>query len=205
MPRQSVEQLQVNFVVPRGDAGFWAIIRELDVKGPWGWRDIDRRSNVHERSVRDYIKRLELAGFAERVSQGRTGLHAKATQYRLLHRPVEAPRIDRKGNIYPESKTQRLWRTMRMVKTFSVPELTSLAQGDDMVMSQELAKYFIKALVQVGVVQPFASTAASDKLYRLVRDLGPIAPVVSLSMVVFDPNAKAVVGQPVLEVNDGQH
>lgn len=204
MARQSVEQLQVNFVVPRGDAGFWSIILELDASGPWGWRDVDKRSNVHERSVRDYVNRLELAGFAERVVQGETGLKAKATRYRLVKRPLEAPRIDRKGNLYPESKTQRLWRTMRMVKSFTLPELTSLAAGEDMPMSLKLAKNFTQALVSVGVVQPFASTASADRLYRLVRDLGPLAPVISLTKVVFDPNAKAVIGQPVLEDSHGQ-
>jgi hypothetical protein len=203
MPRQSIEQLQVNFVVPRGDAGFWAIIRELDAAGPWGWREVDKRSNVHERSVRDYIKRLELAGFVERVSQGTTGLGSKATQYRLIQSPIEAPRIDRKGKVYPESKQQRLWRSMRMAKTFSLPELRDLAAGDDMPMTLTLAQFFTKALVGVGVVQPIGSTASAERIYRLARDLGPIAPKISLARVVFDPNGKCVLGQPVLEDANG--
>ncbi|MNW18369.1 hypothetical protein D3C71_2179120 [compost metagenome] len=73
-----------------------------------------------------------------------------------------------------------------------------------MPISLQLAKTFTQALVSVGVVQPFASTASADRLYRLVRDLGPLAPVISLTKVVFDPNAKAVIGQPVLEDSHGQ-
>ena len=199
MARRSLaEMVELTARVPRGHDGFWAIIKDLDTVGPWTLSQVDGGSNVDRASVKDYVLRLERGGYVGRVGtkpskDGRSSV----TLWRLLKKPVDAPRLDRAGNELHEPVAQLLWRSMRIMKTFSSAELRAAAElpGRDVTLVR--TRQFINALSRVGVV--FQVPGHKD-LYVLARDLGPKAPSVGKTWVVFDRNSRQVIGTPTLEV-----
>jgi predicted transcriptional regulator len=193
----NIDRVQLTLRVPRGHAGFWAVIRELDVAGPWQMRDIDDRCNVDRASIKDYVHRLVRGGFVEQVGSvpPRRG-KVNAFTYRLLQKPLEAPRLDRDGNVLAELMIEKLWRAMKMLKTFDATELAEVCGT-----AHQTAYKYLLALSKVGVVAPIdASKSLRKARYSLIQNLGAKAPSISKTYVVFDPNSKQVLGEPTLEV-----
>lgn len=199
--RPLADMVQITARVPRGNEGFWSIIRGLDAEGPWTLRQVDDRSNVDRARVRDYVKRLELGGIAQRVGEAKAarGVNA-ANVYRLLKAPFEAPRLDRHGRPLRETATQLLWRSMRILKTFTARELRESAELDDHSIALTTTRNYLHALEQVDILASGSVAGSKTRCFRLLRDVGPKAPSVSSSLIVFDPNSRQVIGQPEIRV-----
>jgi hypothetical protein len=199
--RSYVEMVQLTAAVPRGHAGFWSIILGLDAVGPWRLCDVDQRTNVDRASSKDYVHRLERGGFVHRIGEG-PGHKGKgtATLWRLLKSPFEAPRLDRAGNELQEPLEALMWRTARIVKTFTASELASMASLPDREVRLGLARRFVSVLAAAEILRPVGPASGPvERTYRLVRDLGPLAPSISRTQMVFDPNSRQVIGTPVLD------
>ena len=196
--RTTVEMVALSASVPRGHEGFWEIIRGLDQSGPWRLHDIDYATNVDRASSKDYVHRLERAGFVQRVGEG-PGHKGKgtATLWRLVRAPIEAPRLARDGTLLQEPLSQLLWRTIRIIKSFTIRELAESASLPDRQVSIGRASRYVVPLAEVGVLLPLSTGGTRvGHQYRLVRDLGPKAPMLTRSLMVFDPNTRQVVGAP---------
>ncbi|RWN30152.1 MAG: hypothetical protein EOR97_17425 [Mesorhizobium sp.] len=190
--RPLLETVHLSMSVPRGDAGFWSIILELNKVGTWTAKQVTDKTNTNRRLVGDYIRRLVAAGYAEiaeKMPAGPAGTSfAHAYQYRLLKQPLVAPRIRKDGTELPEMAIEQLWRAIRMAKTFSALDLVQLCHGE---IALGTAKNYARALATAGV------TTGQWPNYRLVRDLGPAAPKVLAVKMVYDPNSKEVVGRSI--------
>jgi hypothetical protein len=190
--RPLLDMIELSVKVPRGEAGFWSIILDLDNKGPWTRKQVSDLTNVSHNIVNDYIKRLRLAGFVKLVDKfhhGRMGQNVDPVHvYRLVKRPKRAPRIRKDGTIIAETAKEQLWRAMRMLKEFNVHELPQHCTGD---VADDTAKSYAWSLAGAGVL------AGKAPHYRLVRDLGSAAPKILTTKMVFDPNKNVVVGNPV--------
>jgi hypothetical protein len=70
---------------------------------------------------------------------------------------------------------QRLWRSMRMLRQFSVPDLEATAEAE-----RSHIGVFIRALVAAGYVQVEQPRQNGKRgghaVYRLIRNTGPVAP-----------------------------
>jgi hypothetical protein len=199
--RSLVDMVELSAIVPRGHAGFWAIICDLDRSGPWRICDVDQRSNVDRASIKDFVRRLERGGYLGRAGEG-PGLKGKgsATLWRLLRTSIDAPRLDRAGNELPEPLEHSLWRTMRIVKQFTARELADMASLPERRISLVVTQRYMKGLATVQLLLPVSKASTGlDQTYRLVRDLGPKAPSITRAQIVFDPNARQVVGVPTLD------
>ncbi|MER9851217.1 hypothetical protein NKJ55_28655 [Mesorhizobium sp. M0106] len=193
MGRSIIDMVQISIAVPRGEAGFWSIILELDRDGPWTVRQICQRTNVKTQSVGTFVRKLRLAGIANVIEtkpsdngSGSACLPATVV-YRLAKRPLLAPRLTLAGKIRPEMAIDRIWRAIKMSKAFS---LDDIEQGCPDVPANTVAAY-LRALRRAGVI------VGTPTSYRLARNLGLQAPKVISSKVLFDPNSKTVIGQPV--------
>lgn len=186
--RPLLDMVQANIRVPRGEAGFWSIIKELDEQGPWTARAISQRTNCARQLVTRYIRKLRLGGFAELVEQhvGQTGLPG-ANVHRLVKKPALAPRLAADGTLLPESAKDQLWRAMKMTKLFGAADLVAVCP--DIPLST--ARNYAYALAAAGVL------SQNGHVFRLVKNLGSQAPRVLATKLVFDPNAKAVVGSSI--------
>lgn len=195
MTRPILQIVELSASVPRGEDGFWSIIRDLDTKGPWTVRLVHDRTNVKSsRQVADYVRRLRLGGFAQVVAEvsilPNGGKLPPARLYRLAKCPVIAPRLRNDGSVLPEREHDQLWRAMKMAKDWTVGDLSDFCPDID---TNNIYRY-CRRLAEAGVLSRSGSAAEKDVRYRLVRNLGHLAPRILATDFVFDPNTRTVVG-----------
>jgi len=189
--RPLLDTVQLSLQVPRGEAGFWSIIRDLDSIGSWTVRQVHDRTNVDVTMVARFVRKLRLGGYAELVGSQANGLNGRnipaANTYRLKKRPVLVPRLDKEGRALPETANEQLWRAMKMTKAFTPAELAELCPD----VSVSAAKGYSYALTAAGVLSHRQGT------FRLLRNLGNQAPKILATKLVFDPNTGQVLGPAV--------
>lgn len=197
-----LERIEANLVLPRGFDGMWSVMLALDEDGPWTARDVWGRMNENIGSVHKYLRRLKLAGIAKEVGERLTGGRnpQAAPLYRLTQRPLETPRLREDGSALPEPLIETLWRTIKMAKAFTAPELAALAARDGRAVNVTSARGYCDRLTRAGLL---GRTIGSDRQsrYQLLVNAGAKAPKVLAGRVVYDPNAGRVLGDmPVREV-----
>ena len=142
--------------VPKGQDGFWQIIREIDAAGPWAVGDIDGRSNVDRATVRDYVRRLLAGGYIESAGKrpAPTPWSMPSRLFRLVRVQSDAPRLRRDGSPFEERQNARLWRTLKMLKTATAGEIAvSATIADDDVMKPEIVRRYLRELAGAGFVR----------------------------------------------------
>ncbi|SBW11990.1 conserved hypothetical protein [uncultured Alphaproteobacteria bacterium] len=145
MGRHAADVLaRLNIRVPRGNQAYWEIIRELRT---FTITDIERRCNVQRDTIGDYVRRLAKAGVI--VTEGKTG---DAVVYRLVADQPDAPAVRRDGTLTapPGIGQERMWRSMKMLKTFDAGELAAAASVGDTTVSTNTAADYIKNLYRAG-------------------------------------------------------
>lgn len=194
--RAHPEMVRLTARVPRGQDGFWSLMRELDTRGPWTVADIDALSNVPQReTIHDYVKRLVRAGFVHCVGEQPTDKGGSAAKrYRLLKRPTDAPSLRRDGTILPVPAQQRLWNAIRTLKQFDLKDLAFAAADDRGEVQRLTTRRYVHHLMSAGYV-----LALPGGLFRFKRsmDTGPRAPKVLRLHVVWDCNRNVVMGDNV--------
>lgn len=199
------ERLAISVVVPIGEEGLWRIIRELDAEGPWRIADVDARSRVNKGTVSDYVKRLRLGGYVQAVGEREhpRPWFGPATTYRIARQSKDAPRLGKAGEVLPEPLIEVLWRTMKMVKTFTTTELIKLVETPERPINARTVRGYVIRLARVGVIGRVGGTGrGSEVRYRLLRALGAKAPKILQSHIIFDPNSGEVIGEAsAVEVN----
>lgn len=197
MTRPILQIVELSTSVPRGEQGFWSIILDLDTAGTWTVRQVHERTNVSSRQVAAFVRKLRLGGFAEVVDEvtklPNGGKLPPARVYRLTKRPVMVPRLRDDGSILPEREHDQLWRAMKMAKHWTVNDLSDLCPG---IATNNIYRY-CRRLAIAGILRRSGSAAEKDVRYRLVRNLGHLAPRVLATDFVFDPNTRTVVGTSV--------
>lgn len=183
--------------VPRGNQAYWEIIRELRT---FTLSDIDSRCFVRRDTIGDYVRRLVKAGFV-----AIEGMCGDAVMYRLEIDQPDAPRVRRDGSIANEIGVgqDRMWRSMKMLKTFTAEELAASASLGPETVTVGTAKEYLKHLQRAGYLTivvaatpGYRSGTGNPARYRLRPDMitGPLAPQVQRTDWVWDPNRKAVMG-----------
>lgn len=162
-----------------GSDDYWQLMLTHE---DWTPKDIALHCGVHTSTVREFARRLVAGGYA--VIKGKK-VHS------LIKRPLQKPRLREDGTEQEETAIETLWRSMRMAKTFTVTNLIEFTNGRSEPIAESTARLYIRDLSAVGIVAPVEPKA---KTYCLVRNLGSRAPRVLSTRIVFDPNARAVVG-----------
>lgn len=189
--RPLLDTVQASIDVPRGEAGFWSIILDLNQLGTWTVRQVSSRTNVDVSMVARYVRKLRLGGFAVEVGaevNGRNGGNLPGAKvYRLARKPQLAPRLAPDGKELPETVNEQLWRAMKMSKTFGAADLVELCPG----ASQGAARNYCYQLAAAGIL------SQTGHVFRLIRNIGNQAPRILATKMVFDPNAGVIVGRSV--------
>lgn len=190
MRRPLIDVVTISLTVPRGEDGFWDIIRELDKAGGWTIGQVADRTNVAIQLVRRYVLKLRRGGYLEiidvRACRAGPAL-PRANVYRLVRHPVQAPRLASDGSPLPETANDSLWRAMKMLRSFTVDDLAEACRP----VSRSYAKQYCNALANAGIA------IKRGDAYSLTRNLGGRAPRILATRMVYDPNAKVVVGSSV--------
>lgn len=184
--------------VPRGQDGFWQIIRALDTKGPWTIDQIHGETNVrHRTTVKDFVYRLVKGGIAEVVGTGAklaNGSNEKV--YRLLKRPAATPSLRRDGTVLDAPAQQRLWTAIRSMKSFTVRELAYAAAGSGGPVPERTTIRYVVHLASAGYL---ASLGGGGYRLRPAQNTGPAAPKILRMHVVWDANRNEAIGADDIE------
>ncbi|EAU40191.1 hypothetical protein FP2506_11562 [Fulvimarina pelagi HTCC2506] len=186
------------FELPPSEQRTWMIVQLLDGQGTWTITDVALFAGDRPNVVHNYVARLEKAGFVKRVGKAapEAGRHGNDPHlFEVVRKSVEAPRISRDGTLMPERQNQRIWRTMRMLKEFTIPELAGYASaaGDEIKVTS--LRTYCAYLKRAGVIEDLGRTHhRGPKRLKLAKKLGPRAPRILTANVVYDANAKATVG-----------
>jgi hypothetical protein len=154
-------------------------------------------------TIRTYVQVLERGGFI--VQTNETEKITDRKHYRLVRDVgVEAPRLDRKGNVIPATGNENMWRTMRIMGDFTAAELAIRASTAEIKVAEQTAKKYLTALSTAGyliVVEEghafIRGVGARQTRYRLAptKYTGPRPPMIQRTKCVYDPNLAKIVWQ----------
>lgn len=198
--RSLVETMALSVRVPRGHEGFWRIIKALAAEQPtFTVTEVAARSNVHDDTVADFVKRLAKAGYLTVAHEERLpGVPLPRFHYHLARTARDAPRLRRDGTEVPETAQETLWRTMKMLKRFTVSTLQMAAETDHRTVPAATTKRYVRHLAEVGVLTRLKAGGGRGREaeFLLARNLGGAAPRILRAHLVFDPNSNTVLGTP---------
>lgn len=171
-----------------GRQEIWAAIRGFG--RPFELEELVSVSKADRKTVQDYLRCLIPGGV---VMQNDVGA------YTLLEdRGHHAPRLTRQGQpVTQGAGTENMWRAMRLLSQFSYRDIAAHATTDTVKVSEATAKSYCSLLMRCGylrVVHP-ASAHGRVAVYRLIRNSGPLPPMIQRIKVVYDPNLKTVFEQ----------
>lgn len=171
----------------------WAVMRELR---EFTVAELEDRTRVCEATIHGYIAALTKGKYLERKSDPalyppRKGGHIAKARYALINDiGVDAPRINAKGE---ESRQgcirEQLWRTMRILGSFTTQDLIVHATTEDCAIKLGSAREYLKYLAKAGYIVQRQRGGP----WRLVKNTGPRPPVIQQIPQVFDPNLGTVV------------
>jgi hypothetical protein len=158
-----------------------------------------------------YFAELVAAGFLVKASTGKRrpgrGSVADSDTFDLVKDQLEAPRVTTGGRLSTKGiGALAMWRVIRMLsRGFDHQEVARLASVDEFEVKPATAKKYVNVLARAGYfaeVKP--ATANRPARYRLARNTGPHAPVITVGRGVFDRNdGSFTLSQTAQEVCDG--
>jgi hypothetical protein len=182
MPRTAAPQFHLT-----GRPAIWKAIRALR---EFNLDGLLRRCRCNDKTVRDYLSGLTIAGYLTRQQIG--GLRV----WTLVRDPgLEPPALDRTGRVMAAaSGRDQMWRAMQMRREFLAEELTF---DTDPPVAPATARDYCKCLYKAGyltIAQPSRKSGGRTR-YRLPdsRITGPLPPQIMRSKAIYDPNLEAVV------------
>ncbi|CAM5396807.1 hypothetical protein AFEL58S_01970 [Afipia felis] len=186
--------------VPRGQDGFWKIIRDLDRKGPWSLDLVCGETNVrHRTTVKDFVNRLVKGKIAEIVGTGKKLENGTCENlYRLLKRPAATPSLRRDGTHLSTPAQQRLWTAIRTLRKFTLDELAYAAGDSTGPVSELTTRRYVVHLSSEYLI------SEGDRRYRLKPSMntGPAAPKILRTHVVWDSNRNKPMGADIVDAEE---
>lgn len=194
-------KLESSAPAPTDRERIWAAIRALK---RFTRLDLALKTGLTRRgsAIGDYLKGLERAGFIRVVGEKKRGV---SNQYELARDTgVEAPRVSNTGGVLPPSGRSRMWKTMRILKTFTARELASAASLADAPIALSEAEYYCLWLSRGGYLRGSGSGAPANRRWTFVpaMNTGPKAPQILRVKRLYDPNRDAVVCESVAQGRD---
>lgn len=122
------------------------------------------------------------------AAEARTeGQQHKLFKVNPQYKPTEEP----KGR----TSLHNMWQAMRGLKAFSVQDIAVWGTTEAVQVSLDAARSFASALLQAGYlrVERKAMPGKHDAIYRLVKNTGPIPPMVRRVEAVVDLNTGATI------------
>lgn len=178
----------------RGHDHYWAVMRALDKKhGSFTVYDIWQASNQCDKNnIRIYLKKLVAGGFAEIIE------HRKTTLYRLVKRPKQAPSLTITGEVSPRGRSAvHMWNAIRKLPRFDVNDIAFIGTSDDVVIAKETARRYLRHLYDAGylhIVKKGRGGQFTVYSLKLPMNTGPLSPKIINSIMVYDQNRGAIMG-----------
>lgn len=178
----------------------WAAMRELRI---FCVPELARQAGVdrHKYQLGDYLKGLVRAKI---LAQDKAGTFAAATYTLLRDLGVEAPRVRRDGSLLPDTAQERMWRAMKVLRTFSVQDLVVHAALPGAPIAPGAARSYCQWLARGKYLVPL-STPGDVQRYRFLRDTGAKAPKILRIKQLYDCNlGKVMAGDDLQSALDAE-
>lgn len=151
-------------------------------------------TGVHRKTATDYLDALAAGGFVERRRDD--GQHGLAWVKLIRDGGHHAPRLRQDGQpVTRGGGIGNMWRSMRIMKTFSAPEIAQLSSTSAVTVTESTAQSYIGILFATGfltVIEKANPGIGRKASYRLVRNTGPRPPMIQRVKRVYDPNTRQV-------------
>ena len=198
MSQQPVNQPRRHGYITHRDA-IWAAIRQL--RDSFTTRDIEHACGVDHSTIKNYVHGLDSAGYLvvtgnapaiDKPGQSRAGNRYTGHLYRLTtDTGVHAPMINKHGHQVATGQGSRaLWSAMRVLGHFTVSELIAHSHKT---IAETTVKSYLKHLHRAGYLAMQRQRGGAH--YHLVRNTGPLPPMIQRSKAVYDPNRREVAWQ----------
>jgi len=187
--------------VLRGRDHYWSVIMDFAMREEtFIARDVFGKSNVPDSGdIRAFLKCLTLAGYVESTGEN-------PVSYRVIKKQAATPRVRPDGSVIEGvGRNQAMWNLMRGPvgrSGFSADDLVQKASTDEVKISVDCAKRYIKRLDDAGyLVLRQKGGKHRPPEWRLLPHMmtGPDAPKVLKSRMVYDPNRQQMVGEVLAE------
>ncbi|PID95859.1 MAG: hypothetical protein CSA85_00095 [Alphaproteobacteria bacterium] len=191
MTRKPVDQLNKE-QKPQGQDGVWEEIRRLNI---FTKREIHERTDIPNKTITDYVKRLMAGGYVEEHAT-----FAETGRYVLVRDAgVHSPRIRPNGQPVTQGKgTENMWRSMRMMKQFTPRDIALHSTTDSVSVTEDTAKKYCSMLLKAQYLRVIQKAVPGKRqaTYKFVRNTGPLPPQIQRVKQVFDPNICEVTYYP---------
>lgn len=144
-------------------------------------------------TVEKYVEALVRGGYvkADERKPKAPGAHYTAQAYTLARDAFEAPQVSRTGEttMTPGLVRLAMWRAMKALREFDFRDMQRAASTADHAVAERTAQNYLGALAKAGYLQPCSVRSNGHPTrYRLIRDTGARAPVLTRRNTVFDRN-----------------
>lgn len=188
MSQKPIDQIAKS-IKPQGQDGIWVEIRKLNV---FTATQIAKATDISRKTITDYIARLEAGKIVEK--------HRKYEETKMFvlirDAGVHAPRLKKDGSRVTQGDgNKNLWRSMKMLKTFTPFDLAMHSANEKVTVSEETARAYCGMLLKAQYLKVMqkAVPGKNQATYRLVNYTGPKPPKIQRVKAVFDPNLNKVV------------
>lgn len=151
------------------------------------------RTGVDRKTAGDYLVGLVAAGYVDRIEDEFLGC---STFLLVQDGGYHAPRLRKDGTPVTQGVgVTNMWRSMRILKTFTAPELAQISTTKTVSVSEATVVSYIGMLFSTGylaVVEKARPSIGRKASYRLVRNSGPKPPMIQRVKRVYDPNTGLV-------------
>lgn len=168
----------------------WQAIRKLQ---SFNIRNIEDETRIHPRTILSFLSSLEKAQILEKKLihiRGHGSL--KHTQYNLIKDlGLIAPKINSKGENIEDNIQSKIWRCIRVIKTFSFRDLVVTIENENQKISPSAVDRYLVSLKAAG----YLTKKKAEKNYKLVlaMNTGPQAPQIQKTKSIYDPNLNKIV------------
>lgn len=154
---------------------------------------ISSRTGIDRKTIGDYLLGLVAAGYVDRFDDE----FLRVATFRLVHDGgYHAPRLRKDGTAVTQGVgVANMWRSMRILGTFTAPELAQISTTQAVAVTELTAKSYIGMLFATGyllVIEKAHPGIGRKASYRLVRNSGPKPPMIQRVKRVYDPNTGEV-------------
>lgn len=166
-----------------GRQEIWTAIRGFG--GPFSLTDLVDASKADRKTAKDYLRCLIPGGVVAELAEGAFELRDDCGYH--------APRLNRQGKpVTQGAGVENMWRSMRMLSQFSYRDIAAHSTTDVVSVSEATAQAYCGMLLRCGYLRVLqkADTSGRIAIYRLIRNSGPLPPMIQRIKVVYDPNLK---------------
>jgi len=197
MSKKAAKSIEFRVEIPKVESDFWTDLLKRDAEGQWTIADLDGFGGLTAHQIRLTVQSLISGEYVEQTgrSANPTGRGSKAMWHRLTKKPDTMPRLHSDGSEAGAPVLERLWRAMKMAKTFTAKSLAEMASLDSSPVDERVSGWYINQLKRVGVLALAQKrNRRHPPTYVLVQSSGMKPPTVFRTLIVLDPNTNTVVG-----------